>query len=109
MWRDKRYYVYILTNPSRTLYTGITSHLQQRVLQHKAKTFPGFTNKDNINRLVYFEAFEYVGNAIAREKEIKSWTRAKRVALIESKNLKWDDLSREWGKLQTFRFTPTEP
>jgi putative endonuclease len=109
VWRDKRYYVYILTNPSRTLYTGITSHLQQRVLQHKAKTFPGFTSKYNINRLVYFEVFEYVGNAIAREKEIKSWTRAKRVALIESKNPKWDDLSREWGKPETFRFTPTEP
>jgi putative endonuclease len=108
MWRDKRYYVYILTNPSRTLCTDITSHLQHRVYQHKTKQFPGFTSKYNVNRLVYFEVFEYVGNAIAREKEIKSWTRAKRVALIESKNPKWDDLSREWGKPQTFRFTPAE-
>jgi len=54
MWRDKRYYVYILTNPSRTLYTGITSHLQHRIYQHKTKQFPGFTSKYNINRLVLF-------------------------------------------------------
>ena len=105
MWRDRRYYVYILANPSKTLYTGITSHLQQRAYQHKTKRFPGFTSKYNITRLVYFEVFEDVRNAINREKQIKSWTRAKRVALIESKNRKWDDLSREWGKPQLFRFT----
>ena len=106
MWGDKHYYVYIMTNPSRTLYTGITGHLQQRVHQHKTKHFPGFTSRYNINRLVYFEVFEDVRNAINREKQIKAWTRAKRVALIESKNPKWDDLSREWGQPQTFRFTP---
>jgi putative endonuclease len=108
MWRDKLYYVYILTNPSRTLYTGITSHLQHRIYQHKTKQIPGFTSKYNINRLVYFEVFEYVRNAIDREKEIKSWTRAKRVALIESRNPKWDDLSREWGRPETFRLTPAK-
>jgi putative endonuclease len=86
--------------------TYVLCVLQHRVYQLKTKQFPGFTSKYNVNRLVYFEAFEYVGNAIAREKEMKSWTRAKRVALIESKNPKWDDLTREWGKPQTFRFMP---
>ena len=108
MWREKRYYVYILTNPSRTLYTGITSHLQHRVYQHKTKQFRGFTSKYNINRLVYFEVYEDVRRAIDREKQIKAWTRAKRVGLIESKNPKWEDLSREWGQPQSFRFTPRE-
>ena len=87
---------------------GHHKSLQHRIYQHKTKQFPGFTSKYNINRLVYFEVFEYVRNAIDREKEIKSWTRAKRVALIESKNPKWDDLSQEWGKPETFRFTPAK-
>jgi putative endonuclease len=96
MWGDRSYYVYILTNPSRTLYTGITRNLRRRVYQHKSKKIPGFTSKYNISRLVYFEVFHNVLNAIAREKQIKAWTRAKRLALVESKNPKWDDLSRAW-------------
>ena len=96
--RKKCYYVYIMSNPSRTLYTGLTNALVRRVAQHKAKAIPGFTARYNITRLVYFEIFEYVKNAIDREKEIKSWTRAKRVALIELKNPKWNDLSRELGQ-----------
>jgi len=104
---EKRYYVYILSNPSRTLYTGVTNSLRRRVEEHKRKAVPGFTARYNIDRLVYFEVFEDVRNAIAREKVIKAWTRGKRVALIESKNTKWDDLSREWGKPETFRFTPS--
>ena len=96
--RKKFYYVYIMTNPSRTLYTGLTNALERRVVEHKAKAIPGFTARYNITRLVYFEVFEYVKNAIDREKEIKSWTRAKRIALIEAKNPKWDNLSREFGQ-----------
>jgi putative endonuclease len=107
MWGDKHYYVYILTNPSRTLYTGITNNLRRRVEEHKQKLVPGFTAKYNIHRLVYFEVFEDVRNAIEREKRIKSWTRAKRVALVESKNPKWDDLTREWDTPETISFTPT--
>ncbi len=93
----------IITNPSRT-YTGITNNLCRRIDEHKRKLVPGFTAKYNINRLVYFEVFEDVRNAIDCEKKIKSWTRAKRVALVQSRNPKWDDLSREWDQPETFRF-----
>jgi putative endonuclease len=107
MWGDKHYYVYILTNPSRTLYTGITNNLRRRVEEHKQKLVPGFTARYNIHRLVYFEVFEDVRNAIERKKRIKSWTRAKLVALVETKNPKWDDLTREWDTPEAIRFTPT--
>jgi putative endonuclease len=100
---EKHYYVYIITNPSRTLYTGMTNNLRRRLDEHKRKLVPGFTARYNINRLVYFEAFEDVRNAIDCEKKIKSWTRAKRVALVEAKNPKWDDLSRDWDQPQVFR------
>jgi putative endonuclease len=83
---EKHYYVYIITNPSRTLYTGMTNNLRRRLDEHKRKLVPGFTARYNINRLVYFEVFEDVRNAIDCEKKIKSWTRAKRVALVEAKN-----------------------
>ena len=98
--------VYIMSSASKTLYTGITSNLRRRVRQHKEKSIDSFTAKYNITRLVYFESFRYVQNAIEREKQIKAWTRAKRVALIESVNPKWDDLWREWDQPQTFRFVP---
>jgi putative endonuclease len=103
---ERRYFVYIVTNPSRTLYTGITNSLRRRVREHKERRADGFTAKYNIGRLVYFESFGDVRNAIEREKQMKAWTRAKRVALIESLNPKWDDLSREWDQPQTFRFIP---
>jgi len=106
MREERRYFVYFMTNPSRTLYTGITNNLRRRVRDHKEKRVDGFTARYNISRLVYFESFIDVRNAIDREKRIKAWTRAKRVALIESINPKWDDLSREWDQPQTFRFTP---
>jgi putative endonuclease len=106
MREERRYFVYIMTNPSRTLYTGITNSLRRRVREHKLKLTPGFTAKYNITRLAYFESFGDVRNAIEREKQIKAWTRAKRIALVESMNPKWEDLSREWGQPQTFRFVP---
>jgi len=84
----------------------MTNSLRRRVCEHKLKLTPGFAAKYNITRLVYFESFEDVRNAIEREKQIKGWTRAKRLALIESTNPKWDDLSREWDQAQTFRFVP---
>jgi putative endonuclease len=103
---ERRYFVFIMTNPSKTLYTGITNSIRRRVREHKLKLTPRLATKYNITRLVYFETFEDVRNAIEREKRIKAWTRAKRVALIDSANPTWDDLSREWDQPQTFRFVP---
>jgi putative endonuclease len=80
------YYVYIMTNHSRTLYTGVTNDLRRRMYEHKQKLVPGFTSKYNINRLVYFETTSDVRVAIAREKQIKGWLKAKKIALIESAN-----------------------
>jgi putative endonuclease len=95
-----------MANASKSVYTGMTNSLRRRVREHKLKLTPGFAAKYNITRLVYFESFEDVRNAMEREKQIKAWTRAKPLALIESTNPKWDDLSREWDQPQTFRFMP---
>jgi putative endonuclease len=103
---ERRYFVYIMANASKLLYTGMTNSIRRRVREHKLKRTPGFAAQYNITRLVYFESFEDVRNAIEREKQIKAWTRAKRLALVESTNPKWDDLSREWDQTQTLRFTP---
>jgi putative endonuclease len=95
---ERRYYVYIMANRSLNLYTGVTNSIYQRALQHKSGEVEGFTKKYNINRLVYYEVFEQIGNAIAREKQIKAWTRAKRLALIKSMNPAWQDLAEGWGQ-----------
>ncbi len=90
------YYVYIMTNKSRTLYTGVTNNLKRRVYEHKHKLVPGFTSKYNITQLVHFETTTDVKAAIAREKQIKGWLRVKKIALIESANPRWEDLSKGW-------------
>ncbi len=90
------YYVYIMSGYSRTLYVGITNDLVRRVFEHKHKLIPGFTSKYNVNRLVYFEQTPDVRSAIAREKQIKGWLRAKKIELIESSNPGWEDLSSGW-------------
>jgi len=95
---EKRYYVYIMASRSRTLYTGVTGNLFHRALQHRKGEIEGFTKKYNISRLVYYETFKYIDRAIAREKQIKAWTRAKRLALIESMNPTWQDLADGWGE-----------
>jgi len=92
----KTYYVYIMTNRSRTLYTGVTNNLACRVYEHKCKLVPGFTQKYNITQLVYFEETPDIRAAISREKQIKGWLRIKRIALIESLNPAWRDLSADW-------------
>ena len=92
----KQYYVYIMTNRSRTLYTGVTSDIERRVYEHKQKLVPGFTARYRITRLVYFEVSQDIQAAIAREKQIKGWLRAKKIALIESVNPGWKDMSLEW-------------
>jgi putative endonuclease len=93
---QKSYYVYILTNRSKTLYTGVTSNLKQRVWQHKTHVFPGFTADYKIDRLVYFERYSSIHSAITREKQIKGYARLKKIALIVSRNPTWRDLSEEW-------------
>jgi putative endonuclease len=91
------FYVYILSSRSRNLYTGFTTNIEVRVVQHREKmNQKAHTARYNIHRLVYFERYQYVNRAIARESEIKSWTRAKKVALIEKVNPTWEDLAANW-------------
>ena len=94
--REYLFFVYIMASKSRVLYTGVTNDLTVRVFQHKTGCFDGFTKKYRVHRLVYFESFQYVRNAIAREKEIKHWVRQRRVDLIESVNPRWEDLATGW-------------
>ena len=89
----KDYYVYILASISRALYVGVTNDLARRVYEHKEGVVKGHTSRYRINRLVYFEQTNDVHAAIAREKQIKGWVRKRKVALIESANPGWKDLS----------------
>ena len=92
------YYVYILTNWSnKVLYIGVTNDLQRRLYEHKNKLVKGFTEKYNINKLVYFDSTTDVKAAIEREKQIKGWTRLKKNDLVESINPQWNDLSESFG------------
>src|SRR5438105_4049391 len=93
---QREYYVYIMTNRSGTLYTGMTNHLVARVRQHKDATGRSFTARYKLDRLVYYESTPDVNVAISREKEIKGWIRQKKIALIASMNPKWLDLSEGW-------------
>ena len=89
----KQYYIYIMTNKiNSTLYTGVTNDLKRRVYEHKNKLVEGFTKKYNIDKLVFYEIYDDINNAIAREKQIKSGSRAKKIALIEEMNNQWNDL-----------------
>jgi putative endonuclease len=95
--RHHNYCVYILTNKNkRVLYTGVTSNLEARVVEHQTKALKGFTSRYNVDRLVYYEYFSDIEDAIAREKQIKAGARAKKVSLIEGSNPAWKDLSEEW-------------
>lgn len=89
----RTYHVYIMASASRVLYTGVTNDLARRVWEHKQKRVPGFSARYRVTELVYFEAFGNIRAAIAREKQIKGWLRTRKIALIESFNPKWDDLS----------------
>ena len=91
----RNYYIYIMTNRTHRLYVGVTNDLYRRVNEHRLGITGGFTSKYKMNRLVYFEHFKYIGDAIAREKEIKGWIRRKKIALIEAENPKWSDLCLE--------------
>lgn len=106
--KEHIYFVYILTCASqRSLYIGVTNSLRARVAQHKRKAFEGFTSRYNIDRLVYFERFKWIHAAIAREKQLKGWSRAKKLALIRTMNPGFHDLSEELfrprpAQVQTF-------
>ena len=101
-FRGRTYYVYIMTNRSKTLYTGITSNLEK--LEHKHHTYPGFTSRYRVGSLVYFERFGSVRAAIVWEKRIKGLMRIKKIALIVAMNPEWKDLSEEW--FVGYRFQP---
>ena len=92
----RQYYVYILTNGSRMLYTGMTNNLLRRMDEHKRKAVQGFASKYNLTQLAYYETTDSPRSAIAREKQIKGWLRRKKIALIESQNPRWQDLSEGW-------------
>jgi len=96
--REHKYYVYILASKSRVLYVGVTNNLDRRVYEHKNDLIEGFSKQYRCHRLVYFESFQRVRNAIAREKQLKRWSRAKKVLLIQRVNPTWEDLSADWGK-----------
>ena len=88
-----QYYTYILANNSdTTLYIGVTNDLERRVAEHRSGKIPGFTRKYNCHKLVYFESFSVVEQAIAREKQLKKWSRAKKDALIDTQNKERKDL-----------------
>jgi putative endonuclease len=107
--RKRRYYLYIVASKSRLLYVGVSGFLMARVLQHKSGECEGFTRKYRINRLVYYEVFQYVNNAIARETEVRKWRREKKVALVEANNPTWEDLAADWGKAVVITTTDSSP
>lgn len=93
-----QYYIYILASQKNgTLYIGVTNDLERRVLEHKQKINEGFTSKYDVNRLVYFESFQYINDAILREKRLKKWNRQWKINLIEEENKDWKDLSKNWN------------
>jgi putative endonuclease len=108
--RERWFCVYIVASRTHILYIGVTSNLQNRVHQHKTKFFEGFTADYNCCRLVWYERYSSANRAIAREKQLKGWTRAKKLTLIHKLNPTWIDISEEWGKpieLLTPDFQPT--
>ena len=100
--REHRYFAYIVCSGSGTLYIGMTNSIYRRALQHKSGEIEGFASKYHCNRLVYYEGFDDVYRAIGREKQLKGWTRAKKIALIESKNPRWADLAEKLGAQMAF-------
>lgn len=90
------YAVYIVGSLSGTLYIGVTNDLARRVWEHKNGMADGFTKRYGVHRLLHYENFYEIGNAIEREKQLKGWRRAKKIALVEKMNPHWEDLSREW-------------
>jgi putative endonuclease len=103
---DQEYWVYIVASSSGTLYIGVTDNLFRRALEHKSGELQGFASQYGCDRLVYYEGFDDVLKAIDREKQLKGWRRAKKIALIESMNPRWDDLAEKWGAEMAFAGQP---
>jgi putative endonuclease len=103
MANQRTYYVCIMASKSRTIYVGVTGFLMPRVLRHRAGQGGTFTRKYQVHRLVYFQSFHNIGDAIARETEIKNWRREKKIALIEERNPTWEDLAEGWGQPAVMR------
>ena len=99
--RDHEYFVYIMSSHSGTLYIGMTNSIYRRALQHKSGEIEGFASKYHCNQLVYYEGFD-IRRAIDREKQLKGWRRSKKIALIESRNPRWEDLAEKWGWKMAF-------
>ncbi len=104
--RDHHYFVYIIASRTRVLYCGMTNSVVRRVNEHREGILPGFTSHYQCHRLVWFERYQYVNNAINREKQIKRWSRAKKIQLIEQSNPSWADLSEEWRRQTADLSTP---
>ncbi len=104
--KEHQYFVYIMSSRSGTLYIGMTNSICRRTLQHKSGEIEGFSSKCHCSRLVHYESFEDVHRAIGREKELKGWTRAKKIALIESRNPRWADIAEHWGSSLLFAGEP---
>lgn len=104
----KQYFVYIMSNKSRRLYTGVTSRLIARVFEHKTKILPGFTAGYKFDMLVHYEEYSNIISAIAREKEIKGWRREKKLKLILADNPDWADLSAEWQEDPSWKAISSE-
>ena len=100
--KEHRYYVYIVGSRTGTLYIGMTNSLDRRILEHKSGELGGFSSKYHCERLLYYESFDDVHKAIGREKQLKGWRRAKKIALIESVNARWADLAEKFGAQMLF-------
>ena len=92
-----QYFVYIITNKKDgVLYIGVTNDIERRIFEHKNKLVKGFTSKHNLDKLIYFEKFQYLDDAIKREKNMKKWKREWKIKLIIENNPNWEDLSKDW-------------
>ncbi len=96
MPREHHYWVYILASWTRVLYTGVTSDIEGRLYEHRSEDHRSSTSRYRAHRLVHIEEFEWIDDAIAREKQLKGWRRSRKIALIESENPDWRDLSKDW-------------
>jgi len=100
--KGHEYFVYIVGSRSGTLHSGMTNSIYRRALQHKRGEIEGFASKYGCDRLVFYEGFDDVHKAIGREKQLKGWARAKKIALIESQNARWEDSAEKWGAQMAF-------
>ncbi|MGH9499266.1 MAG: GIY-YIG nuclease family protein [Terriglobales bacterium] len=104
--KGHRYCAYIVSSNTGTLYIGMTNSIDRRMQQHKSGEIAGFASKYHCDRLIYYESFDDVHKAIGREKQLKGWSRAKKIALIESMNPRWADLAEKLGAKMLFAGQP---